>query len=250
MEDINIYWATEPTIAFLPIDIEYDMPDEDKIIQYCKDFHVPMELTKAYAPAWEITPVCGRFAPEQWWDPAVNHVRWSERYLPNMGPLQYVNDIDTKFPEIRKMIEQFPYKEIGCVALARQVIPVSCHVDWFKTDKDSEVDERSITNEPRRFNIQMTKRTYKSFYVADSEEGERYHINLPKNVPGFAITEMYNWHGADMVGPDKIMLVMYGIIDKEKRDELVRRSIKLYHDDAIVFDKGKLVGVDALSRFT
>jgi len=93
----------------------------------------------------------------------------------------------------------------------------------------------SIENEPRRFNIQLTKHEYKSFYVATSENSERIYCNITKEAPGYALTEKYNWHGADYSGPDKLILVTAGIIDRNKRDQLIERSREKYKKDLIIF---------------
>lgn len=232
---MDFFRANKSTIAFLPLDLDYQLPDEDAIIHYCKNNHIPQEDTVSYAPAWEITPICGRFDPQEWWDPAVNKIRWTERYVPDLGPLQYVNNIDKKFPELIYMLDQLPYRELSVATIFRQKIDVTCHIDWFDTDKDNDLAEMSIENEPRRFNINLSKHDYKSFFVSDSEHGKKHYCNITKEVPGYAITEKYNWHGADYVGEDKLILVTAGLIDRCHRDELVERSIAKFSDSLIKF---------------
>ena len=225
----------KPTIAFLPLALDYKLPDEQKLIDYCKNHHLPTQSTQDGGPAWEITPICGNFDPNDWYDPVMNKERWFERYLEKDTPLQYVNNIDKIFPEIVYMLEQLPYRQLSLACMFNQLIPVTCHTDWFSEDKDTDTEEISIENEPRRFNINLTKHGTTSFYVADSEFGERHYCNITKESPGYALCERYNWHGAEYIGENKILIVTSGLIDREKRDRLINKSLELYRKDLIMF---------------
>ena len=231
---MDFFRANKPTIAFLPLDLDYRLPDENEILAHCNEHFIQTHDTTETGPAWEITPICGRFNPNDWYQP-IGQQRWFERYLPSNEPLQWAHDADNKFPEIKYMLDQLPYKQLSLAVIFNQQIPVTCHIDWFEEDLDNDRQEQSIENEPRRFNINLTKHHYKSFYVAPTEDGERSYCKITKEVPGYAITERYNWHGADYAGPDKLILVTAGLIDKEKRDILVYSSMKKYKENAIMF---------------
>jgi hypothetical protein len=139
------------------------------------------------------------------------------------------------------MLDQLPYRQLTIATLFLQVSKVDCHIDWFKSDQYDDPIEGLIENEPRRFNIQLTKHHYQSTFVAATETGEKHYANITTKNPGYCISEMYNWHGADLSGIDKITLFTTGLIDKEKRDKLISRSLEMYNKDAIIFNNGDRV---------
>ena len=237
----DIYKANNPTIAFLPLGLDYDLPDEDKIINYCYENHIKKEITEENGPCWLITPVCGRFDPADWRNANTLNDHWFDRYRSTGKELQYDNNIDKLFPNIKYMLDQLPYRELTIATLFLQVSEVDCHIDWFKNDRYDDPNEGAIENEPRRFNIQLTKHHYRSTFVAATETGEKHYANIIAERPGYCISEMYNWHGADLAGVDKITLFTTGLIDKEKRDKLISRSLDMYHEDTIVFNNGNRV---------
>jgi hypothetical protein len=241
---MDLFKANKPTIAFLPLDLDYKLPDEEELIKYCHEVHVKTDN----APAWLITPICGRFDPADWFDDKKFSTHWFHRYVEYGLPVQYVNDVDKKFPEIKYMLEQLPYKELTAATLFLQATNVKCHLDWFEHDVYEDETEKAIENEPRRFNIQLSNHHYKSSYVAASEKGKRHYSTITKECPGYCMAECYNWHGAEYAGPDKITLFTTGIIDREKRDELIERSLKKYSKEAIAFSNGELVDPQLTSK--
>jgi len=241
MIDMTVYSAYKPTIAFLPLDLDYDLPDENEIIDYCYKNHIPSEVTRPSGPCWLITPVCGRFNPSEWYSKESFDNNWFNRYVPNGLPLQFDRNIDETFPKIKYMLDQLPYRELTMATLFLQDREVGCHIDWFEKDNDTDPDERSIENEPRRFNIQLTNHHYKSTYVAPSENGDKVYGKITKETPGYCISELYNWHGAHLIGKDKVTLFTTGLIDKKKRDDLINRSLEKFKDDAVIFNNGRQV---------
>jgi len=235
---IDIYKADKPTIGFLPLDLDYQLPDENEIIKYCHKNHIKREFTEENGPCWLITPVCGRFNPADWYDHKKVNNHWFNRYVSTKKELEFVNDIEKKFPNIKHMLNQLPYKELSIATLFLQISDVESHIDWFKDDNYDDPDEKSIENEPRRFNIQLSKHHYPSTFLSGTEKGEKYYANISQKTPGYCISEMYNWHGADLCGPDKITLFTTGLIDKEKRDQLINKSLLKYNKDAIIFNNG------------
>jgi hypothetical protein len=245
---MDIYKANKPTLAFLPLDLDYRLPNEEEIIRYCYENHIPLDMSEENGPCWYITPVCGRFNPSEWFNKEKLNANWFERYVEKGLTVQYVNDIDKKFPEIKFMLDQLPYRELSIATLFLQFKEVTCHIDWFEDDKYDDEDEMSIENEPRRFNIQMTNHHYKSSFLAASENGDKHYATITKEYPGYCISECYNWHGADLAGPDKITLFTTGLIDKEKRDLLIEKSLKKLGSNAIAFCDGGLVDPHLTSR--
>jgi hypothetical protein len=245
---MDIFKADRPTIAFLPLDLDYKLPNEEEVIKYCYANHLPLDVSDENGPCWLITPVCGRFDPAEWFNKEKSNANWFERYVEKGLPVQYVNNIDKKFPEIKYMLEQLPYRELSIATLFLQYKEVTCHIDWFKYDKYEDAAEMSIENEPRRFNVQLTNHHYKSSFVASSENGEKHYATITKEYPGYCISECYNWHGADLAGPDKITLFTTGLIDRVKRDELVERSLDKFGRRAIAFCNGELIDPHMTSK--
>lgn len=225
------------TIAFLPIDIDVRLPDEQKLIEFCDRTKIPdiTDTTVNTIKFWDKIPVAGRLKSEQWYN--VDDMRYTlfNRYTPELAPVEYANNIDKLFPEIPYMLEQLPFKELSVVTMLRQREYVPHHTDNQVYDIIVDPSEVAIEMEPRRYNILLTKHDYKSFFVSDTQDSEKMYPVITKEQPCHAICEQYHWHGADYAGPDKIMLCVFGILDRPKHLQMIKENLERNKDKAIVF---------------
>ena len=88
-------------IAYLPIDIDIRLPNEEKLLAYCEKHKLPkIKDSNDTVEYWDLVPVIGRLTNEQWLDlPYARNVLFN-RYVPNQGECRWANDIDKEFPEI------------------------------------------------------------------------------------------------------------------------------------------------------
>jgi hypothetical protein len=225
------------TIAFVPIEIDVQLPDEQNLIDFCQQTKVKdIKGSVNSIQFWDKVPVVGRIArDEDWYDlEKMSHALFN-RYTPGLGECRYANGIDKKFPEIPYMLNQLPFKELSMVTMLVQREAVETHIDSQVYDNITDPSEIAIDMEPRRYNILMNKHDYKSFYVCENHGSEKIFPTITPDVPCHAICESHHWHGADYDGPDKIMLCVFGILDREKHKQMIAYNLEKYKDRAIVF---------------
>jgi hypothetical protein len=67
-------------------------------------------------------------------------------------------------------------------------------------------------------------------------ESDKVFPNLTRERPAFAFCERYHFHGADYIGPGKVLLTVFGILDREKHKQMIAKNLEKYRDEAIIFD--------------
>jgi hypothetical protein len=226
-------------IAFLPIDIDVRLPNEQVLLEYCNQY----SITKDLAPedewstsTWHIGPVMARMDSEEWYDPEKALHALHNRYNPNMGECRYANNIDKIMPQIPYMLEQLPFKELTLVSLFLQTKEVGRHYDPHVGDIYSDPTEIGIDMEPHRYNILLTQHGKPSFYLCDTRESDKVFPTITRERPAFAFCERYHFHGADYIGPGKVLLTVFGILDREKHKQMIAKNLEKYRDEAIIFD--------------
>jgi hypothetical protein len=225
-------------IAFLPIDIEVALPNESALVDFCQSTKIP-DITDTEVnniEHWDKVPVMGRLDTKQWYNVSEMRHALFNRYTPGLGSCQYANGIDKLFPEIPFMLKQLPFKELSIVTMLVQKQYVPHHTDNQAYDVIIDPSEVSIDIEPRRYNILMTKHDYKSFFVSKDKDSEKLYPTITKDNPCHAICEQHHWHGADYAGPNKIMLCVFGILDRVKHKSMIEYNLEKYRNNgAIIF---------------
>lgn len=228
------------TIACMPIDIDISLPDEQRILDYVNTYRIPgmLDYDTCRFEEWAVAPIMGPIPSKDWKDVSKVRNLMFNRQNPNYGgAIEYANDFDKLFPEVADMIKQIPILNPTCIFL-KQNKEASPHTDMHGADDVKPIPELwNLSNEPRRYNIQMTKFDYQSFYVSKTKDSERIpytHIN--KETPVYLFCEDHYYHGADYCGPDKINLCFAGILDWDKHVQLVQKSLKKHRDKAIIFE--------------
>jgi len=177
------------TIACMPVDIDVSLPDEQKILDYVREYQFPsmLHLPSPRFDPWTVSPILGRMPSKDWNDPDKIRNLIFNRQNPNYGgKVEYANDFDKLFPEVVDMINQIPILNPICIFMKQNALSTS-HVDTHGVN-----DVRNIPNlwelntEPRRYNIQMTKFDYQSFFVSKTRESERIpYTHISKELPAY-----------------------------------------------------------------
>ncbi len=223
-------------IAFLPINIEVALPDEQKLQDFFEENQL-QEFDDGYEENvihWDKCPVLGKLQGDEWHDQS--KLRHLINYRNNKtGEKQtYYRDIDKIFPEIPFMLNQLPILEFSMVTMLRQRQEVPCHIDSQMTEVNLDLSEVSVEMEPRRYNILLTKHEYKSFYVSEFEGSEKFYPTLTKERPCHLISEKMHWHGADWDGPGKIMLAILAVLDRPKHFKMIKDNYELFKDNGVI----------------
>jgi hypothetical protein len=224
------------TIAFLPIEIDVQLPDEKKLIDFCHAHTIPKLIPESKNPKfWDIIPVRSRSTEKEWFDTTALKTLMNNRYIPNSEESRYMFDIDKVFPEIPHMLEQLPFKEFTMVTMLLQTSYVPHHMDPHHDDVIPDLYEISIENEPHRYNIQLTHLNENAFFVSESRNGPKIYPNITKEKPCFAFCERYHWHGSDYIGENKIQLSVFGIVDRLKHKDMIIKNLINNFNEAILF---------------
>jgi hypothetical protein len=219
-------------LAFLPIDIDARLPDEERVIQYCHDNHLKLP---GFGINFEFVPVISRLDDAEWNDKQLIKETLSNRYNVSDKKSKYYKDIDKIFPEIPYMVEQLPFKEITFAALLLQKKYVDHHMDTNEGDTAEDPYEISIENEPHRYNIQLTQHTKNKFFMSQEINGEKTHRVISKERPCFVFSERYYWHGGEYEVENCVHFAIMAIVDRVKHKDMIIKNLIKYHNEAIIY---------------
>jgi len=225
------------SIAFLPITIDVRLPNEELLLEFCKQYKIRTTAKDGHSSWWDFTPVLMRATEEEVYDANKLKDILANRYNAGLGTPRYLNNIDKLFPEIPYMLEQLPYKELTLVTIMKQMKPVDYHTDTNDFDIHLDPTEVAYELEPKRYNILLNKHEYQDcLFVADQIGGTKIYPRIPKERPCHVIPDRVHAHGADYCGPDKLMLcVIGGILDRELHQTMIQDSLTKYSSEAIIF---------------
>lgn len=229
------------TIACMPVDIDVTLPDEQKILDYIEEHQFPsmLHMTSPRFDPWTVAPILGRMPSSDWKDPDKIRNLIFNRQNPNYGgPIEYAYDFDKLFPEVVHMINQIPIIN-PMVILMKQNALSTAHEDTHGVN-DVKIFPKlwELDTEPRRYNIQMTRFEYKSFFVAKDKREPISYDYVSKELPAYVFCEQHYYHGAKYSGPDKVSLCFLGTPDWPKHYALIKRSLEKHRDKAIIFEDG------------
>lgn len=210
-------------LIYLPIDIDVEWPDETMLVDW---FHNHKLLDEDYweytsnRHTWAMTSTCKQ--PKDWrrYDPEM----WSNRREEgdNEGVLLHPG-LQEAFPSIANCIQQLPFKQLSVSGMLYQMGEIPLHKDTYDIHNPTE---------PRRYTIYLTNPKYNTFYFSKTESGEeKIYPNITS--PCFVFNNNDVWHGAASTNRPKIILTTAGIIDNEKHEALLKRSLEKYKDYAL-----------------
>lgn len=210
-------------LIYLPIDIDVEWPDEATLVDW---FHQHKLLDTDYweyesnRHTWAMTSTCK--TPKDW--RRYDNTMWENRREEgvNEGVLLHPG-LEEAFPSIANCIKQLPFKQLTVSGMLYQMGEIPPHKD---------APDKHNPTEPRRYTIYLTDPNHNTFYFSDNESGE--NKIYPKLVsPCFAFNNEDAWHGAIATNRPKIILTTAGIIDNEKHEALLKRSLEKYKDYAL-----------------
>ena len=183
--------------------------DYEDIIQNRHDYTVA--CSRYPVDNWRILPTAKYMDKEDW-------KKSSEEYKLNWSP-----DFVKRFPTLVDAILAAPFKEIAFAGWMRQINPYILH-------RDSHDQQQPM--EPRRYNILLTEPEHNTFYMEDGQGGE-VRPTSSREYPMFAFNNTDVLHGTKALTKFKLMMGIVGIIDKEKHEQLIHRSVNKFPEKAI-----------------
>jgi len=213
-------------IVYTPIDIEFDMPSENALIEWFENNKV---LDTDY---WEYTEnrhtwcfIAMRHMPSDWRRFNAWREWFNERVASNSTDLFFAPGFEELFPSLANAIRQLPFKEIGASGMLMQMGAVPPHRDTYDPDQPQE---------PRRYIIYITNPSDSTFYIQHGDV--KIYPQIDEKYRCFAFNNTDVLHGADPTFKTKIILSTAGIIDQKKHNELLSRSIKKFSNKVIYID--------------
>lgn len=210
-------------LVYLPIDIDVDWPDEDLLVDW---FHQHKLLDTDYweyqsnRHTWAMISTCT--LPRDW--RRYDKEMWDNRRKEGINEgMLFHPGFEKIFPGLANCIKQLPFKQLSVSGLLYQMGEIPLHKDTH-----------DITNpvEPRRYTIYLTDPKYNTFYFSTDEIGKN-KIYPDIVTPCFAFNNTDVWHGAAVSLRPKIILTTAGIIDHEKHNALLQKSLEKYNSQAI-----------------
>ena len=210
-------------ILYTPIDIEFDMPPEQDIIDW---FHQHKIKDTDY---WEFSEnrhtwcyVALRQEPKSWYTYDA-WLDWSkERKAIDNTSLVVHPGFEDAFPGLAKCVRELPFDQIGTSGFIMQMGEIPAHQD-AKTDHDA--------SEPRRYIIYVTDPKHNTFYL--EHNGVKIYPDIDEKYRCFAFNNNDIQHGADPTDRTKILLSTVGVINDQKHNDLIARSVAKFHDKVI-----------------
>jgi hypothetical protein len=212
------------TILYTPIDIDYTPPAEADIVDWFEEFKMTDTTYNEYVKnrhVWATVAVRGK--PKDWYnfDCFSNHWGANRRYVE--GEETYFHPgFAERFPSLYNLITSLPFKQIGGVVMLKQLGPVPEHKDTADLYNPPE---------PAKYRVYLTDPKHNTFYLRHN--GEKIFPNFDDQSRCFAFDNSAAEHGADPTNRTKILLSMTGVLDVEKHQELIARSVEKFKDKVI-----------------
>ena len=211
-------------LAYLPIDIPMPVLDEEKLLSWFENHKLLDTDYWEYQQGrhtWAMISACKE--PTDWrrYDSAM----WENRRVEgeNRGVLFHPGFEET-FPEIASCIRQLPFRQLTVSGMLYQMNEIPAHKDT--------VDPHHPT-EPRRYTIYLTNPNYNTFYISKTENSEKVLVTIDPAYSCFVFNNTDVWHGALKNNRPKIILTTAGIIDNEKHEALLARSLEKFKNQAV-----------------
>lgn len=207
-------------IAYTPIDISIKIPNEDVLKRYFFDNHIiNLKETTGYSSL--LCALVSRNPVNDWRDAG-------QIFADHTGKeLYYAPGVKEIFPDLVDFVHSLPYKELIGVVL-------NLHKEYLPPHQDEYINEDIVG--PERYNVLLTSHYGQdSFFICKEKDSEKLYPKILKEYPVYAFSNNKVFHGADTVLDDRIILICAGILDKEKHQDLISRSVEKFKDYVIRF---------------
>lgn len=246
MKDLN-------RCAFLPLDIDLGPIDFNALEQYHNEYselpRTNMGNNTHGVYVFGLSPVLFRGTEQQFYDQQYCDNNFINRYNILLDDPRYTFNFDKKFPGIVKGISQLPLKitHIEMISNKKDAPP---HFDdweidgvpdpvWAILTTRSEEQKKQIPDWDiplNSYKIFLYEKPEPSFYVCENLIGDPVYTKFYKQGYVCCISKLNFPHGVTKLNNiRKYVLSVWGIIDKEKHLDLIKRSYEKNKDYAVFF---------------
>lgn len=203
-------------IVYTPLDIKFKLPDYNKVLKYVKENYVEgLELHTGYTSL--LCPIATPFYAK---DPRKAEDVFPPNPLSEFKELNWIPGILEKLPELSDIVSSLPYDTLyGCM--------FNLHTTALPPHRDELIDQTPPSLE--RINILISPHYGEnSFFLQKDMDSDPVYPTILEEYPAYAFNDTQTYHGANPVLDDRIIIVFVGILNKEKYNELVSRSIEKF----------------------
>ncbi len=212
-------------LIYVPVDIEVDLPSEEDLLEYHNAHHVVNTDYEDFVDGRHIFTICAtRYKLDDWrvWPTSIQDNKEEWKTESNDYELMWNEGFKEKFPGLVDLILSLPFKQIAGAAFLYQTGSYRPHYDS---------PDHNFPMEPRRYNILLTSPERNTFYMGDNDK--KYYPVVDPKYPCFAFNNTDITHGTEQPTGLKIVMGIMGIIDDEKHEALIKRSVEKFPDKAI-----------------
>jgi hypothetical protein len=205
-------------IVYTPLDIKLTLPNYSDVLKYVEENYIlGLEDHTGYT-SW-LCPIATPFPAADW--------RKAEQVFPTnelseFKQLNFVPGILEKFPELQIIIDSLPYKTLYGAVFNLHRAPLPAHNDTVTDNNPPQLERINILISPH-YGI-------KSFFLQRTLDSEPLYPVTLQDYPAYAFNDIDIKHGADPVLDNRIIIVFLGILDKERYQELIDRSVEKFKD--------------------
>ena len=199
-------------INFLPLNLKAAEVDPDKIKRFMdkRGSRVDYYWTKQINDPWNHVVVRSpNIAPE-------SHEKIGSGWRPDFKKL---------FPDVVRLVEEFPYDKINYVYLLEQIIEVDPHFDFASKNPNIEL-------EPATYRVTLLMEDTETFYLCNStESNNRVHPQFPSDTNSWVFSNKNFMHGSILSNKNlrKVLLAVGGDLNIKEHFELLRSSYDKYN---------------------
>ena len=208
-------------LAYCPLDVGRVEVDEE-LVNLLIDKYNPGH----HDGIWETLPLVGRVTSQKdFRDNLAFERAWERRYDTN--GLVSVNELVYKL--LMPIYDHFNKLPITVThaQILRAVRDVPRHHDMKHSDGKFIDDYPDISYEPNGFKILLNNTHIDSFFICRSFDSDPVYIKLPRETNTFVINEKRYPHGAKFL-ENKCVVSIFGIVDEDKANDLIERSLNKY----------------------
>lgn len=229
---------------YTSIDLPISIPSEIKLMEYCKRQSMAKEpnldngmicVIGTMAVINDYRTVTDAYDMNTLYDNSTEHLVDKQQQIlidsttnsKHVGYFYFERDFDIEFPELVEAIKQLPFQYLtGAFLLMTGINRESkLHKDPFPL-RDYPL---SITSaEPSRYNIQLNHFDDSKFFLQESEGSEKIYVKVTPEYPCFAFNNSDYYHGADSSDTHRLQILLYGILNEEHHQKLIKHSIEKF----------------------
>jgi len=159
-----------------------------------------------------------------------NKTNFTEKRETPYDTSQWTEYARNKYPKFIEWFECLPYKSIRNVKFNYQIDIVKPHIDFTKPELKPYLYQNNVDNEPCGYRILISGKRTGAVYVVDN--GIKIPCVMPNDTDVYVLGHTSTLHGVEE-DIDRQTMFIHIEIDKDRHQEILKRSVEKYKQYAI-----------------